>query len=91
MLTDLWAAARRRFLVGARERNVLETSFVIELMLSSATVVAGGRCTKRQVDGAVVAEEPANGADTNALLDRVSLPQLQGQIQTGLNIELLVE
>jgi len=54
-------------------------------------LVAGGRCAERQVDGVVAAEEPANGADANALLDRVSLPQLQGQIQPGLNIELLVE
>ena len=90
-LVAIRPVARRHLLVELRVGKFLNIFFAIALLVLQAILAVGGRYAKRPVDGAVAAEEPADGADTNALLDRVSLPQQQGQTQTGLTSDLLLE
>ena len=57
----------------SRCENTVRTFLVIALLVLQAILAVGGRYTEGPVDGAVAAEEPANGADTKALLNRVGL------------------
>ena len=59
--------------VALGARKLLRTFLVIALLVLQVILAVGGRYTKCPVDGAVAAEEPANSADTNALLGTVSL------------------
>ena len=91
VLVGLWAVACWRPVVGVRRRNFLGVSFVRRTRLQLACLMVGGSRTERQLNGAAFAEEPANGADAEALLDKVGLLQLQGQLQPGLLFELFLE
>ena len=67
------AAARRQVQVGVRARNSVAAFLVTMLLLWQATLAVSGRYTKRQVDDAVAAEEPANGANTSGAETFVTL------------------
>ena len=90
-LVAIRPVARRQLLVGLRAGKFLNIFFAIALLVLQAILAVGGRYAKRPVDGAVAAEEPANGADTNALFQRAGLVRQWGQNQPNMAIDLFSE
>ena len=79
--------ARRQLLVGVRGGKFLKTFLATALLALQANLAVGSRYAKRPVDGTVAAKEPADGADTNALLQSAGLVRQWGQDQPNIVVD----